>query len=93
MLVLYRESPDRDVVGIEQHNRNVFKRLWNKVYNRIISSELNAYENTRAKDFGPFSDDRSVYAISKHPLVKEADIIHLHWIAKMVNHTEFFSNI
>ncbi|MFH1645682.1 MAG: glycosyltransferase family 4 protein, partial [Candidatus Omnitrophota bacterium] len=40
-----------------------------------------------------FTSDRSLYAISKHPLVQEADIIHLHWIATMVNYTEFFRNM
>ena len=33
------------------------------------------------------------YDISGHPLVKEADIIHLHWIANFVDFPSFFRNI
>lgn len=33
------------------------------------------------------------YDLSGHPLVKEADIIHLHWIANFVDFPSFFRNI
>ena len=92
MLVLHRSSSDSDVVKFVQHN-NILKRQWNKVRNKLISSEFNAYKNTRPQGLEIFTDDRSIYTVSKHLLVQEADIIHLHWIADMVNYTEFFPNI
>ena len=33
------------------------------------------------------------YDISKHPLVREADIIHLHWISNFVDYPSFFKNV
>lgn len=33
------------------------------------------------------------YDISRHPLVQEADIIHLHWIADFVNFPSFFPSV
>lgn len=35
----------------------------------------------------------SSYRIEDHPLVKEADIIHLHWISNFVNYPEFFKKV
>lgn len=33
------------------------------------------------------------YDLSTHPLVKEADIIHLHWVANFVDYPSFFKNV
>lgn len=35
----------------------------------------------------------SQYDLTQHPLVKEADIIHLHWIENFVNYPSFFQKI
>lgn len=35
----------------------------------------------------------SSFELHKHPLVQEADIIHLHWIANFVDYETFFKNI
>lgn len=35
----------------------------------------------------------SSYRIEDHPLVKEADIIHLHWVANFLNYPTFFKKI
>lgn len=40
-----------------------------------------------------FSSPITPYRIEKHPLVKEADIIHLHQGAKMINWATFFKNL
>ncbi len=92
MLVLHSSSSDGDVVRFVQNN-NIFRRLWDKLRNRLISSEFNVYKDTRPRGLDIFSDDRTIYDISKHSLVKEADIINLRWIARMVDHREFFFNI
>ena len=34
----------------------------------------------------PFSN----YIIENHPLIKEADVIHLHWVSQMVDYSTFF---
>lgn len=35
----------------------------------------------------------SKYDLAKHPLVKEADLIHLHWVANFVDYPSFFPNV
>lgn len=92
MLTLPRTSSDTDIVPYITNN-NIVKRAWNKIRNRLVSFEFNVYKNTRLKGLDIFTDDKSIYAVSKHPLIEEANIIHLHWIAGMVNYTEFFPNV
>ena len=92
MLTLNRHSMDSDVIQFETH-RNIFKKVIDSVRNKVISSEFNAYKYTRSKDCDLFSNCRTIYNISKHPLVKEADIITLRWIAFMMDYKEFFHNI
>ena len=92
MLVLDHKSSDSDVVKFTRNN-HILRQVWNKVWNKLIWLEFDAYKNTRPKGLDLFTDDRAIYALSKHPLIQEADIIHLHWIATMVNYSEFFSNV
>jgi len=92
MLVLNRTSSDQDVLQLSQDN-NVIRRVWNKVRYKLISDEFTAYKNTRLQGAELFTDDRTSYAISKHPLVQDADIINLRWIAGMVDYEEFFSGM
>jgi glycosyltransferase involved in cell wall biosynthesis len=40
-----------------------------------------------------FSFPSSVWEIEDHPLIKEADLIHLHWVAGMVDVKRFFAKI
>jgi glycosyltransferase involved in cell wall biosynthesis len=40
-----------------------------------------------------FSDFRSVWGIEKHELIRKADIIHLHWVAEMIDLEVFFSSV
>jgi glycosyltransferase involved in cell wall biosynthesis len=40
-----------------------------------------------------FSFPDSLWEIEDHPLVKEADVIHLHWIAGMIDIERFFSTV
>lgn len=44
-------------------------------------------------DFEMFSFASSDFKLHEHPLVKEADIIHLHWISNFVDYKTFFKNI
>ncbi len=90
ILVMDKQSTDEDVVRFDN---TPFSYIKNKLCNRLISFELNIYKNNYAQDYDLFSDDRTIYDISKHSLIKEADIINLRWVAHMVNYTEFFPRI
>ncbi|ANQ48285.1 glycosyltransferase [Flammeovirga sp. MY04] len=40
-----------------------------------------------------FSSPLSLYKLEKHPIVVEADIVILHWVANFINYPSFFKNI
>ena len=45
------------------------------------------------KDLEIFSMPYSMYKLENHPLLRSADIIHLHWITGFVDYPSFFRNI
>ncbi|MFA7682336.1 MAG: glycosyltransferase [Candidatus Peribacteraceae bacterium] len=87
MLVLHRSTSDSDVTALVRNN-TIFNRVQNNIRKRFIVAELKAYDLSRGFYY---TTNKSIYRISSHPLVQEADIIHLHWIAGMVDYAEFFS--
>ncbi|MFC1576911.1 glycosyltransferase family 4 protein [Candidatus Omnitrophota bacterium] len=91
MLVLHRNSSDNDIARLKK-DYSIFSIVYNGLSRRLISLKVFTHKNTRQKGMDIFTDCRSPYAVSKNLLVQEADIIHLHWIATMVDHSEFFSN-
>lgn len=40
-----------------------------------------------------FTSSVSVYDLSQHPLIQQADIIHLHWVQNFLNYDTFFENV
>lgn len=90
MLVCDKTSRDDDVVRINQSS--LFMRICQKIYNKKISLELERYQH-KPKEIDVFSDHRTIYNITGHPLIKGAEIINLHWIARMFNHNDFFSKM
>ncbi|MCB0637130.1 MAG: glycosyltransferase, partial [Lewinella sp.] len=47
----------------------------------------------KPRGFDFFSPPRSVYRLHRHPLVKWADIINLHWVARWLDYPTFFTGI
>ncbi len=90
MLVLYHRTSDKYVVQFEP-NESIFKRMLNELRNKTINRDYQ--KNTHSKTPEMFSDDRTIYDICKHPLIQEADIVHMHWVAGMINYTGFFPKI
>ena len=69
----------------------VMKGIWpqSEVINRRIQSEMNKNEKECA-----FSSPVTLYTtIVDHPWVKEADIIHLHWVGNFLDFRSFFSKV
>ena len=69
----------------------MMKGIWpqSEVINRRIQSEM----NKNAKECC-FSSPVTLYTtIADHPWVKEADIIHLHWVGNFLDYKSFFSKV
>lgn len=92
MLVLRRTAAKENVEEFVPVG-SVLSRLRRGVINRLVSSEFNRYRDGRRPGAEIFTGTRTPNMISRHALVKSADIIHLHWIAQMIDYEEFFSNM
>lgn len=57
------------------------------------NSQLRKFVKTFSSNFEIATFPTSSYRIEEHPLVKEADIIHLHWVADFLNYPTFFKKI
>lgn len=76
----------------------VYERFWQRGLHKmgIQVSAYRKWEKSRLRENLPssaLSGLNSDCKISNHPLVKEAEIIHLHWISGMFDWPDFFTNV
>lgn len=57
------------------------------------NNKLRKYVQKFSSKFEIATYPESLYRIEEHPLVKEADIVHLHWVANFLNYPTFFKKI
>ncbi|MFN8144963.1 MAG: glycosyltransferase [Bacteroidia bacterium] len=84
-------------------NFPVFSTLLEKArkalkYSGIVSPKFQRmakrHLKNRPRGFENFSFAVSPYHLQNHPLIKEADIVHLHWVSEgFLDYTSFFSEI
>ena len=79
--------------------------LWVKFKNKIIQIQKAPYKRRKKKliselmelkksiNVEAISTPFSNYIIENHPLIQDADVIHLHWVSQMVDFTTFFKNV
>ena len=89
LLCLHKTSIDETVVQFKV-----------PIYNKLlIHSHLpigqNKYLNQTEinQKYEAVSYPEALYDISEHPLVKEADIINLHWVGNVLNYKKFFLKV
>ena len=56
-----------------------------------VQKEMNTLSESHPGVY--FTSAISVYDLSKHPLVLQTDIIHLHWVQNFLNYDTFFENV
>lgn len=95
MLVLHKWHKSDDSVVQFSKSKVLLWRVCNKVRKilhlwkndtDILLKLSNQFNCTYSLPVSPFD-------ISNHPLVRQADIIHLHWINNFIDYTAFFSNV
>lgn len=73
-----------------------FKRLWIKLIQKIAPSPyLRFKRKLKAYSKGGFETltvPFSPYRLEDHPLIQQADIVHLHWVSELVD-ARFFKNL
>jgi len=104
MLVAYKSSDMPSVFVAEESDLNRYvppkNRLLRQVKKQLrkrglFLTQLEQYQRSavclNGKSFYTFP--LSHYRLDKHPLVAEADILHLHWVAGFVDYPTFFPNV
>ena len=107
MIVANRTKSDDTIVQAEQDKnllfqppKNALLRKFKKIMRRrgkylthfeYIQKEIERLHNLYPQVF--YTSPISTYDLSNHPLIQEADIIHLHWIQNFVNFDTFFNNV
>lgn len=106
MLVAEKKSFDETVVVAYESPDLVYTPPRNRVLRRVMGMMrkrgyfLNTKEQyDRKVSLVPsnhrtfFTSPLSCYDLVRHPLVRKADLIHLHWIANFIDYPSFFPNI
>jgi glycosyltransferase involved in cell wall biosynthesis len=104
MLVAYKSSDLPSVFVAEESDLNCYIPPKSRVLRKVKKilrrrghclTPMERYQRSVAclqgKAFYTFP--LSHYRLHEHPLVKEADVIHLHWIANFVDYPTFFPNV
>lgn len=66
-------------------------RLYDEIRRRRLQRDFARYTQGRPVQPGAFSDDRTDIDLSGSALLREADIIHLHWIAHFADYSALFA--
>lgn len=67
------------------------RRGWFQTRMERIRHEMDALSKSHPGVF--FTSSVSVYDLSRHPLVLQADIVHLHWVQNFLNYDTFFKQV
>lgn len=106
MLVAEKKSSEDSIVVAEESPDLVYTPPRNKVLRKLKKLfRRRGYFLTPREKYGRmarlipaenrtfFTSPLSSYDLAQHPLVKEADIVHLHWVANFVDYPSFFPNV
>jgi glycosyltransferase involved in cell wall biosynthesis len=88
LLVLHKFS---NVGEIYEYELNFFQKYYN-LLQRAVKKILFKFYYKRKKEQDFFSNYKIGFDLSKNKLVKEADIIHFHWVAEYLDYS-FFNKI
>ena len=94
VIVMEKKRNDYNVVEYGRKRYKLWKGI-NKLL-RLLGLQITLFNklfelcaNTKQCFTSPYS----VIDVSKHPLVKAADVIHLHWINRMIDYPSFFKKV
>lgn len=93
---LYGNDLDNNIVKITQISTRI-ERIHRKIISLLsifkTQKTINSLKRKKKADLTIYTSINTPYKIENHPLVKSADIIHLHWIAGLVNYKSFFNSV
>jgi len=91
VVLLYKTDDSiPEVYDFRDYNRGSLQFWIDKFRNRIRNDYDRIRLALKSPSAKPFSFPNTTWDIMKHPFVKEADIIHLHWVAGFLDYDSFF---
>lgn len=94
-LCLFAKNPsDKAVFQFPSQRANILERVLRKIglpWNKQTRIQQEIKKKSGAYEI--FSLPISEYDLTKHPLVKNADVIHLHWVANFLDYPSFFKDV
>lgn len=88
------------VINKSRRDQSLFKYsvpIWTRVMAHLpVYYRQNKYKNFHRDSIDSYeitTFPEAFFDISSHPLVKEADIINLHWMGNMLNYKKFFRSV
>ena len=90
MLCLHKSTNEKNVVAF---NKSVKTKIIEHLPIPYRQNKYKKYYQELGRCYECFSFPEAVFDISEHPLIKEADIINLHWVGSMLNYPHFFANV
>lgn len=94
VLVLIKRSDRNDVIRFCYLRRLLWRSI-NRML-RILHLEITDYNyvvNLNIKTGQCFTLPDTIYDVLRHPLVKEADVIHLQWVNGFIDYGSFFKKV
>jgi glycosyltransferase involved in cell wall biosynthesis len=94
VLVMEKSSKDNHVIGYGQW-LTICRKIFNKLLRMagLMVTDFNRVFYLSSTTRQCFTVPTSWIDLSNHPLVKEADVIHLHWINGFVDYPSFFKRV
>lgn len=85
---------NKKLYKVKKINNNIFFRVLRKFkFLKHPDFELKKNQLYKNKNFEIITFPESNYRVEDHPLLMDADIIHLHWISDFINYPTFFNKI
>jgi glycosyltransferase involved in cell wall biosynthesis len=89
-IVLYNINSWRDVITFRTPSSDFFGFLFRKVKYRMLRLTIDKHLTGFSREIEIFTSPYTIYNIAAHPVVKNADLIHFHWVANFVDYISFF---
>ena len=90
MLCIYKTT---DTPKVYQFKRSLTSKVIEHLPIPYKQNKYKKYYKDLISNYECFSFPEAIYDITAHPLIKQADIINLHWVGNMLNYTHFFDTV
>jgi glycosyltransferase involved in cell wall biosynthesis len=89
-LVLHHDAKDNNVIKFQTPVSDQVSFFFRKLKSRLRNRKFSKTLREVSSQIEIFTSPLTIYDICKHSLVKDADVIHLHWVANFIDFPTFF---